>query len=588
MGHDAGKGRYGMTASEINQDEKALPGVQALVANYARMLHEDREQFVTTLFRAVKLNKLDVLRILCKIVQKSGLELSYRELREPESSATVLHVALLYNHHDVVDFIVQQATTELLMAKYENEEYKNQTGLHVAVANGNVELVEKLLQPLSPDERSNLINQIADGHYFRTSHHHGQLCLTAAAWAGSTEVIKTLVSYGGNLALKNMDGNTMLHSIVLQSTQLPDRDYEQMMKAVWDATGIWAEQLVYSTKNVQQRALERNQMQINLFRELLAIRNHDGYTPMALATVENSKLHHVMINLEKIYKIPQNKLGSVAWVTYDVTDITSFAYDTYNKFSMMHILAHNSKRLSRHANLDGEETDLLDKEPINALVVCKWSVYRWIYIAWFVVHLSYMIIFTTCTVETNSSPISVNGSNIPESLMEVHYGYAFFLFLPFIYIVLEILDLFGNKPYRIQFMSNQNYIKRCLKCIESEWTITGNGPYRIVGVGFSYFLIEWFFRYASNDENQDVSLAMALLLGWIFVLFFTRACRITCRFSIMIQKMFFRDLIYFLTVYGIILIAFSFAMNSMFTYQRNADLAINKVRRSGELNNKEP
>ena len=566
-----------MTQSEINQDDKSLPGLQALVANYARMLYEDRSQFVTTLFRAVKLNKLDVLRILCIIVQKSGLCLSYRELREPESSATVLHVALLYNHHDVVDFILQKANPDLLMAKYENEEYKNQTGLHVAVANGNVNMVQKLLHPLSPEERQDLINQIANGHYFRTNHHHGQLCLTAAAWAGSTELIKVLVANGGNLALKNLDGNTLLHSIVLQSIQHPNKDYKSIMEAVWQATGLWAEQMVYCTKNAQQRALESNQMQINLFRELLAIRNNDGYTPLALATVESSKLLHIIINLEKIYKIPQNKLGSVAWVTYDVTDIASFAYNTYNKFSMLHILAHNSKRLSRHANLDGDEVDLLDKEPINALVVCKWSVYRWIYIGWFILHLSYMILFTSFTVETNSSPIGVNGTDIPKDLLEVHYGYTFFLFLPILYIVLEILDLFGNKPYRIQFMSNQNYVKRALKCIESEWTITGNGPYRLVGMGFSYYLIEWFFLYASNDEDQDISLAMALLLGWIFVLFFTRACRITCRFSIMIQKMFFRDLIYFLTVYGIILIAFSFAMNSMFTYQRNADLTINKV-----------
>jgi len=41
----------------------------------------------------------------------------------------------------------------------------------------------------------------------------------------------------------------------------------------------------------------------------------------------------------------------------------------------------------------------------------------------------------------------------------------------------------------------------------------------------------------------------------------------------MIQKMFFRDLIYFLTVYGIVLVAFSFAMNAMFEYS-----AISKAR----------
>ena len=238
-----------------------------------------------------------------------------------------------------------------------------------------------------------------------------------------------------------------------------------------------------------------------------------------------------MLEMEKIYKIPQNRLGSVAWVTYDVTDITSFSYDTYNKFSIMHILAHNSKRLSRRANLNlGEnEEDLLDREPVNALLTCKWGVYRWIYIGWFIIHLAFMITFTACTVETNSSPIRINGTLIASGTEEVHYGYMFFLFLPAIYILLEILDLYGNKPYRIQFMSNQIYVVRILKCVESEWTITGNGPYRFVCMGFSYYIIDWFFLYASNNEDQDVSLAMTLLLGWVFVLFFTRACRITCR-----------------------------------------------------------
>ena len=67
-----------------------------------------------------------------------------------------------------------------------------------------------LFQPLSFDEREELINQIADGKYFRTQHPHGQLCLTAAAWAGSTEIIKTLVSHGADMALKNLDGMYLL------------------------------------------------------------------------------------------------------------------------------------------------------------------------------------------------------------------------------------------------------------------------------------------------------------------------------------------------------------------------------------------
>jgi len=557
------KGKLCMTASEIPEDDRSFSDPQAVVANYARMLSENRPKFVEMMFRAVKLNKLDVTKVLCKIIQKSGLKLGDDDFRETESSATILHVALLYNHVDIVDFLLNTGDRDLILAKYETKEYHNQTSLHVAVANGNPDLVEKVIKSLELDDQITLINTLADGHYFKVQHPHGQLCLTAAAWAGSGQVIKTIVRYGGNLAMKNLSGNTLLHSIILQAAQHPGRnDYKTLFDSVLDSTAIWAEQMSYESKFAQQVELEKNQMCITLFKNLLNCRNSDGFTPLALAVVKNTKLFNHIINLEKIYKIPQNKLGSISWVTYDVTEITSFARNVYNKFSVLHILAHNSQHLSRHANIDQDE-DYMEMEPMKTLLTRKWDVYRWIYILWFVVHLSYMVVFTASTSETNSSCYNLTACEINPP-PPVRRGLAMFIILPLFYITLEMLDLFGSKPYRVEYMTGQNYAARLIKGVMSEWTITGNGPYRMVSVGFSCFTIYWFILYVYCDTYQDMGLAMSLLLGWIFVLFFTRGCRVTCRFSIMIQKMFFRDLIYFLTVYAIVLVAFSFAMNIMF------------------------
>lgn len=319
---------------------------------------------------------------------------------------------------------------------------------------------------------------------------------------------------------------------------------------------------------------------MSLFKQLLSIRNNDGQTPLALATMQNSRLFRHITNMEKIYKIPQNRLGSIAWVTYDVTDITSFARNVYNKFSVLHILAHNSQHLSRHANLSDAEEDVIEMEPVKTLLTRKWDVYRWIYIIWFITHLSYMLVFTAVTTDANTSArcnfsfalFTVNNEHLLEDSRQPRFGLLTFIILPVIYLVLELLDLFGTRPYRIQMMTGKNYTARILTCIKSEWTITGNGPYRVVSIGFAVFTIYWFVLYARRDCHQDEGLALSLLLGWIFLLFFTRGCRVTCRFSIMIQKMFFRDLIYFLTVYGIVLVAFSFAMNAMFEYS-----AISKV-----------
>ena len=75
--------------------------------------------------------------------------MGHRDFRETQSSATILHVALLYNHTAIVDFLVDSGDRDLILAKYETAEYRNQTCLHVAVANGNPTIVEQLMQSLS-------------------------------------------------------------------------------------------------------------------------------------------------------------------------------------------------------------------------------------------------------------------------------------------------------------------------------------------------------------------------------------------------------------------------------------------------------
>jgi len=81
------------------------------------------------------------------------VKLGHRDLRETESSATILHVALLYNHTAIVDFLLSTGDRELMLAKYETDEYRNQTCLHVAVANGNPTVVERLMLSLSSEVR---------------------------------------------------------------------------------------------------------------------------------------------------------------------------------------------------------------------------------------------------------------------------------------------------------------------------------------------------------------------------------------------------------------------------------------------------
>ena len=318
--------------------------------------------------------------------------------------------------------------------------------------------------------------------------------------------------------------------------------------------------------------LEQSQKQLSTFQKLLSINNHNGLSPLALSARQGSVMLAYFMNLEKIYKIPQTKLGSISWVTYDVTDITSFAHDAYNKFSVLHILAHHSGRLSTSFDLDEDPNhSFLDIEPIKTLIEMKWDVYRWIYIAWCVVHSAYIILFTYFTYNANSCDHThelINPAGDKEQYVHhqpVYYSLGAFLILPVLYLLLEFLDLFGHCPYSICQMYNISLMDKILERMRSEWVITGNGPYRFVAVGFSAFTIAWYVLYILQNNDQDIVLSLSVLLGWIFVLFFTRGCRVTSKFSIMIQKMFFRDLMYFLAVYMVILLAFSFSVNVMYS-----------------------
>lgn len=585
------KGRTGMTASEfpLLGEERKLPAVQQMVMNYNRMLDTNREQFVETLFRAVKLNGVEVVKILCQLVLRKNMTLSNEDMREPESSATILHVALLYDHAEIVEYLIDTRDCELLMATYTKDEYKNQTALHVAVANGNKMLVTKLLTALHRKDRKTLMNTVATGSYFQENHPDGQLCLTAAAWAGNFDMLITLARHGANLTLKNLDGNTLMHRIIESSALHPDKmNHELMVDKAFEAVGESAKHCKYKSRIEDQRVLEQSQKQISTFQRLLNARNNVGLTPLALAAQSGTALLQYIVNMEKIYKIPQTKLGSISWVTYEVTEITSFSKDSYNKFSVLHIMAHNSGRQAKHENMEKDsDASFLDTEPIKTLIAMKWSVYRWVYITWCLLHLCVHMAFTHQTFDKNTYLFSGFSDEYDDDLEprgytelyqdDVNPWFGFFIILPIVYILLELVDLFGNYPYSIFFMSNMSLPQKVLKRITSEWVITGNGPYRCVMMTYSIMSIAWFVLYLHCSPYQNMALAMSLLLGWIFVLFFTRGCRVTSRFSIMIQKMFFRDLMYFMAVYVIILIGFSFAMNAMYTHLHQANVMLPRV-----------
>lgn len=524
------------------------------------MLKVDEVQFTRTLFRAVKLDRLDATRILCQVATSAGVPLS--SLREPESSATLLHVALLCDHERIVKHLIKAGDLELITATYDSPDYRNQTALHVAVANGKKELLTVLLEVLPADMAAKLLNTVADGNYFLKQHKFGQTCMTTALWAGHGHLLDHLVGHGARLDLPDYFGNTPLHSLIHMSDKLHHRTdwellYDKMFKATATAAQCEISLDLNASKNLHQRNLEIKQKQLHYFRELLSRRDKEGRTVLSLAASHCPRMLKHILNTPSLFKVPQNKLGSIAFVTYDVTDVTTHAKGYYNKWSVLHALVHTRK-----------EYEALDSQPLNALLSMKWSVYRWTYVAWLFLHLAYMLAFTFGTLGESSDQLRMNqvfiknDSNLTDLEREysLSYSYAAYSILPIGYIILELIDLFGHRPYRCCVVQG---FSAGIRSTWNELSVTGNAPYRMISVIFATSQLAWFYNYINRWDMQDVALSLSLLFGWIFILFFTRACRVTSRFSIMMQKMFFRDLLYFLAVYSVIVLAFTFALNAL-------------------------
>ncbi|XP_064650729.1 transient receptor potential cation channel subfamily V member 5-like [Lineus longissimus] len=548
------------------------------------------EEVFDILIRSVKLDKTDATMRILKALKQSKEDLCDAKYREKESTASLLHVALLYQRTYLCKMLIGQYPG-LLKGKYTSDDYRNQTCFHIAAANDEYgEIIRFMLKNLPDTEvRRELLNTVADGSYFVEERPEAATCLSAAAWTGQVHMIGILVDAGADLHLRSIDGDTLLHFIIYLSTAgLNLQKAKACIQEVYTWCDVWWAR--YNNKTAQSRSAgQSDQMRFDGFCHLLSLRNDSGLIPVALAVSIHSPLTPFLLSFEPIYKRPQSKFGAVAWASYDVTDILSYKPDqggTFKRYdcsSVFHILAHTKRVLARSDD-DVKQKDIAELEPINSAIEMKWSVYRWLYILWCLIHATYMITLTTVVLDlhknkpnesvtlsyqhpTTEAPINIS-TNFVVSNNDVNTAlFGVFLVIPAFYVIFEVVDLlvcllgFGVPNRSKSGLKRKNKDKRLVSYLINNCTITGNAPYRLLAFSFAFCMFTWYGMFSCGNASCDIPLSLALILGWIFMLNFTRACRHVCRFSIMIQKMFFRDFLYFITVYMFILIAFSSALH---------------------------
>ena len=557
-----------------------------------KLLRANIWEFKNAFFRSVRGDIGNVVSVMCQILKEEfpgENKLVQDAFLDQETGMTLLQAAVMFNCKTTLKWLIDYGGEELIVKPRIVKQNYNQSALHIAVSNADKEAILLLLKSIKSYKKcKEFVNTCTTMKRIKSrssmdytdsslpavvSVKHNQSlrlerCLEIAVWEKRLELIPILVENGAEPLSRDPSGNTLLHSLVAQAAaRVTDKEYyKKAFDTVVDAIALW-------NARRNNRTVPKDMDRLGGLKDAINIVNNDNLSPLSLAVKLESHIFENLINLENILKFSQITLGSVTSSNFDITSINSYCKESddakapyvYNIDSCLHIAAHTPVNLRKHR----DAIDIVDTEPISTLIKMKWSFYRWFFFAWFLIHTLYMVVFSVFAFQVdtvkhdiaNRNPTivqNVSGGNISDPLFKAFnqqsdrsLWYLWFVSLPSFYVIFEMIDI--CKPTR----------KMTIMRRYREANLTGNSIYRIGYLTFSLSIGVWLLFYYTKSENHDISVATAMLLGWLFLLFFTRPIRSVGVFSIMMQRMLYKDVFPFIIISSVMLLSFALAMHAM-------------------------
>ncbi|KFP30955.1 Transient receptor potential cation channel subfamily V member 4, partial [Colius striatus] len=275
---------------------------------------------------------------------------------------------------------------------------------------------------------------------------------------------------------------------------------------------------------------------------LEALLNNDGLSPLMMAakTGKIGIFQHI-IRREIVdedarhlsRKFKDWAYGPVYSSLYDLSSLDTCGEEV----SVLEILVYNSKIENRH--------EMLAVEPINELLRDKWRKFGAVsfYIS-VVSYLSAMIIFTLVAYYR---PMEGPGNSpVPEASAPVA-------------MPSRTLGPCPPQPLLLFPQIKDLFMKKC-PGVNSFFI---DGSFQLLYFIYSVLVIVTAGLYLGGIEAYLAVMVFALVLGWMNALYFTRGLKLTGTYSIMIQKILFKDLFRFLLVYLLFMIGYASALVSL-------------------------
>ncbi|KAG7480881.1 hypothetical protein MATL_G00060900 [Megalops atlanticus] len=482
------------------------------------------------LFDAVSRGDTEALQGLLEYLESHEKRLTDEEFKEPSTGKTCLPKALLNlqnGRNNTIPMLVEIAERtgnlrEFINTPFRDVYYRGQTALHIAIERRCKQYMELLVEKgadVHAQARGRFFQPKDEGGYF----YFGELPLSLAACTNQPDMVHYLTENAHKKAdLRRQDsrGNTVLHALVHIADNT--RDNTRFLTKMYDLLLIKGAKL-YPDCNLE------------------TVLNNDGMSPLMMAAKlgKIGVFQHIIrreIKDEEVRHLSRKfrdwAYGPVYSSLYDLSSLDTCGEEV----SVLEILVYNSRIENRH--------EMLAVEPINELLRAKWQKFAaaTFYIS-VVSYLVTMIIFTLVAYYHPSEgkpPYSYSSSTdylrLAGEVVVLLSGVFFFL--------TNVKDLFLKKCPGV----NSLFI---------------DGSFQLLYFIYSVLVLVTAALYLSGIEAYLSVMVFALVLGWMNTLYFTRGLKLTGTYSIMIQKILFKDLFRFLLVYVLFMIGYASALVSL-------------------------
>ncbi|KAM6155425.1 transient receptor potential cation channel subfamily V member 4 isoform 4-T4 [Rhynchocyon petersi] len=192
----------------------------------------------------------------------------------------------------------------------------------------------------------------------------------------------------------------------------------------------------------------------------------------------------------------------------------------------------------------GNRHEMLAVEPINELLRDKWRKFG--AVSFYISVVSYLCAMVIFTLTAYYQPL------------EGTPPYPYHTTVDYLRLAGEVITLFTGILF---FFTNIKdlFMKKC----PGVNSLFIDGSFQLLYFIYSVLVIVSAALYLAGIEAYLAVMVFALVLGWMNALYFTRGLKLTGTYSIMIQKILFKDLFRFLLVYLLFMIGYASALVSL-------------------------